>query len=284
MSEGSFRPTDVPTGWGPPPPPPDVPSDLARTGQDPDPVAAPRTDTTIVTAGAPDADSSSGTAGKAKEAAKAVGSEARDEAKHVAEAAKDDARQTAGLAADKAKETVGEVRYQAREVYDHAKATLVEQATTQQGRLAGALGSLSSEFNALAEGTASADSVATGMVRDASRYVGGVAEWLESRSLDDVLDEVTSFARRHPGRFLLIAAAAGLVAGRVVRGMKDGDAGGAPRLAAAPATPSLSAPTAAPSAVGPYAAPAEPVGEGVVLPPPRVDAAQPGGFPGTRFS
>jgi hypothetical protein len=284
MSEGSFRPADVPARWGPPAPPLDGSSDWAPTAPeaDADPAAA-RTDTTTVAAD-PSARSASGPARKAREAANAVGAEAKDEARHVAEAAKEEARQTAGVAVDKAKETVGEVTYQVREVYDHTRAAVVEQATTQQSRLAGALGSLSSEFGALADGTASPDGVATGLVRDASRYVGGVADWLGSRSLDEVLDEVSSYARHHPGRFLLIAAAAGLVAGRVVRGMKD--ASPTPPPSTAPLVTRAGDDGVARPVLGPDDVPAssEPVEEGAILPPPRLDAPQPGGLPATRFS
>ena len=42
--------------------------------------------------------------------------------------------------------------------------------------------------------------------------------WLDNHEPSDLLDEVKRFARRRPATFLALAAAAGVVAGRVTRG------------------------------------------------------------------
>lgn len=218
MSEGSLRPTDVGSGPPVPRPPagpaPEQPTEVYTVITD--------DDEPTPTAGGGDASS---TADRAKEAAKVVGNQAKDAARDVADVATGEARHTAEVAAEKARETAGEVRYQAHELFDHTKATVVEQASAQQDRLAGTLGTLAGDFSALADGNAPADSTAAALARDAARYVGQAADWLESRTLEDVLDEVSGYARRHPGRFLLIATLAGFVAGRVVRGVKDAGAG-----------------------------------------------------------
>jgi hypothetical protein len=54
--------------------------------------------------------------------------------------------------------------------------------------------------------------------------VDSLGRWLDSHGPDEVLDEVRSFARRRPGTFLLIAAGAGVVLGRLTRGLKDAPA------------------------------------------------------------
>ena len=47
---------------------------------------------------------------------------------------------------------------------------------------------------------------------------GEVSHWLDNHEPSDLLDEVKRFARRRPGAFLALAAAAGVVAGRLTRG------------------------------------------------------------------
>jgi hypothetical protein len=63
--------------------------------------------------------------------------------------------------------------------------------------------------------------LATQMAQEAAERVRGVASWLDQREPGDLLDGVRDFARRHPGTFLVGAAAAGMVAGRLTRGLAD---------------------------------------------------------------
>ena len=49
-----------------------------------------------------------------------------------------------------------------------------------------------------------------------------VASWLENRDPGSLLEEVKSFARQRPGTFLLVAAGAGLLAGRLGRSLQAG--------------------------------------------------------------
>ena len=56
------------------------------------------------------------------------------------------------------------------------------------------------------------------LAQEASRRVGEISHWLDSHEPTDLVDEVKRFARRRPVAFLAIAAAAGVVAGRVTRG------------------------------------------------------------------
>jgi hypothetical protein len=58
----------------------------------------------------------------------------------------------------------------------------------------------------------------TDLASEASRRGGEIAHWLDTHEPDDVLDEVKRFARRRPVAFLALAAAAGVVAGRLTRG------------------------------------------------------------------
>ena len=56
------------------------------------------------------------------------------------------------------------------------------------------------------------------LAQEAARCVGEIAHWLDNHEPADVLNEVKRFARRRPVAFLALAAAAGVVAGRVTRG------------------------------------------------------------------
>ena len=49
-----------------------------------------------------------------------------------------------------------------------------------------------------------------------------MASWLENREPGDLLGEVQRFARNKPGTFLLLAAGAGVLAGRLTRGLTAG--------------------------------------------------------------
>lgn len=269
------------------PPPPDAADPWLPTAPDGDPTA---------TAPPPPAPTASD--GEAAQAARAVATTARDEAADVAATTREEARRTADVAAAKTRETVGEAREQARALYEHTLAVVTEQAATQQRTLAGTLTSVAGELKGLSEGRPG-DGPATAFVRDASRYAREAADWLDTRSPDDVLAEVTRYARRHPGRFLAIAAGLGVLAGRFVRAMKDGEAsgdatpirtGGAGRPAAErPGVAEGPAVVAGTVGLGgervhgaeTVVAPPEPTPG--VLPPTGTDAAGTGGIPARRF-
>lgn len=63
--------------------------------------------------------------------------------------------------------------------------------------------------------------IAAEVVRQAATRIQGVADWLESREPQDLVEDARNFARRKPGVFLLGAAAAGLAAGRLTRAGVD---------------------------------------------------------------
>ena len=62
----------------------------------------------------------------------------------------------------------------------------------------------------------------TDLAQEASRRVCEFSYWLDNHEPADLLDEVKRFARRRPGAFLALAAAAGVVAGRLTRGAVAG--------------------------------------------------------------
>ncbi|GGH95500.1 hypothetical protein GCM10007170_21170 [Arthrobacter liuii] len=64
--------------------------------------------------------------------------------------------------------------------------------------------------------------MASDLVRQAAERTSSVASWLENREPGDLLNEVQRFARNRPGTFLLLAAGAGVLAGRLTRGLTAG--------------------------------------------------------------
>ena len=162
--------------------------------------------------------SSSGqsTTSAAKGEAKDVGRQGVDAAKGVAHTAGSEAKNVAHEAGTQAKNLVGEVG-----------STLKSQAGTQQQRVTDGLRSISDELNSMAEKSESG--TAQQLVQQVAQRTGSAASWLDGRDPGSLLDEVTGFARRRPGTFLLVAAGAGLLAGRLARGLQGGtDSSGSP--------------------------------------------------------
>jgi hypothetical protein len=126
----------------------------------------------------------------------------------------------AGVAGEEAKGVAQDAKRAARGFLDETRAQLSDQASTQQRRAAGALRSTSEELEGLASGNATgSQGVATNAVRAVGEQTRRVADWLEQREPADVVYEVRTFARRHTGAFLAIAAGVGIVAGRLTRAL-----------------------------------------------------------------
>jgi hypothetical protein len=63
--------------------------------------------------------------------------------------------------------------------------------------------------------------VVSDLAHEASQRIKAFASALDDREPAELLDEVRRFARQRPGAFLGLAAFAGVVAGRLTRGVKD---------------------------------------------------------------
>jgi hypothetical protein len=168
----------------------------------------------------------------AKGAAKETGNTAKNEAKQTADTAKNEARnvghtaaqagsEVASTAADQAKNVAHETQRQAQDLLKQGQSQLKEQTVAQQQKAAQGLSSLAGELRSLADGSSDgAPGPARDLLQQASGYLEGFADKLENREPAQLLDEVRSLARRRPGMFLLGAAAAGIVAGRLTSGVR----------------------------------------------------------------
>jgi hypothetical protein len=155
------------------------------------------------------ADSGAGS-GSTVETAKSEAGNVKDTAVGAAAGVKDVAKSEASNVAQEAK-------YQARNLVDQARSQLRDQASNQKSAVAEKLHGFASELGSMAS-KADESGPMSDLVQDASRRVGEISHWLDNHEPTDLLDEVKRFARRRPVAFLAIAAAAGVVAGRVTRG------------------------------------------------------------------
>ncbi|GAA1119873.1 hypothetical protein [Arthrobacter flavus] len=164
--------------------------------------------------------------------AKEVGREGLDAAQSVAQTAGTEARNVADEASTQAKNLLGELG-----------SDLKEQAGASQQKAAMGLRSISDELGSMAD-NGDQSGPANSLVRQAAQRSGDVAGWLEGRDPGSLLEEVKGFASRRPGTFLMMAAGAGLLAGRLTRGLAGA---GSDEQNATPANPAPEYPPTVPT-------------------------------------
>ncbi|MFC5929788.1 hypothetical protein D6T64_02435 [Cryobacterium melibiosiphilum] len=162
------------------------------------------------------------------------GSSPREQAARVGDEAAQAGHRVADVSKDQASRVASEAKKQASDVLSEARTQLSDQAAHQQARVASGLRSISEELTEMTRSTDNADGggVANDLVQQAAQRAGSVASWLDARDPGSLLQEVRAFARRKPGTFIAIAATAGVLAGRLTRGV----------VSAGDGSPSTSAP------------------------------------------
>jgi hypothetical protein len=146
---------------------------------------------------------------------------AKTEASEVANQAAGAAQDVAHTAKAEAANVATEVKTNARDLLHQAKSDLTSQAGTQQQKVAEGMRSISTELRAMADAS-NEPGVASDLVRQAADRSQSVASWLDGRDPGSLLNEVQNFARQRPGTFLLLAAGAGVLAGRLGRSLQAG--------------------------------------------------------------
>ncbi len=147
---------------------------------------------------------------------------ARSEAANVKDTATGAASGVKEVAKGEAAHVAEEAKYQTRNLVDQTRSEMRGQARNQQSILASKLNGWASELGSMASKSDESGPM-TDLAQDASRRVGEFSHWLDNHEPADLLDEVKRFARRRPGAFLALAAAAGIVAGRLTRGAVAGN-------------------------------------------------------------
>jgi hypothetical protein len=163
---------------------------------------------------------------------------AKQQAADVADTAKQAGAQVADTVKEQAGEVTAEAKHQARQLLAQAQSELTEQAAATQQRVAEGLHALADELSGMARNSEQ-DGVATDLARQAADKARQTAGWLADRDPGSLLDEVRSFARKKPGTYLAIALGAGVLAGRLTRGLTApaADNTQAPTAPAHPGTP-----------------------------------------------
>jgi hypothetical protein len=185
-------------------------------------------DTEIITVGTTPAatPASEGGSGSKKQVAK---EEASDVAGHAASAAQG----VAQTAKEEVANVASEAKSGAKGLLSQAKSGLSSQAGTQQQKAAEGIRTISSQLHSMAEAPEE-QGVASDLIRQAAQRSESVASWIENKEPGDLLGDVQRFARNRPGTFLLLAAGAGILVGRLGRGLQAGAP--ASRGSAAPQT------------------------------------------------
>ncbi len=149
-----------------------------------------------------------------------VAETARDQAGQLKETSADAAREVAGTAKEKVSDVTSDVRAETRRLASQTRQELAGQARQQKDRAATGLRSVSDELRGMAEHGQSG--LGAQLARQGADFTDQAADFLQQHEPADLLDEVRSYARRRPGTFLLVAAAAGVVAGRLTRALASG--------------------------------------------------------------
>ncbi len=144
---------------------------------------------------------------------------------HVARVAANQAQEVVGTVAEEAARVTEEVSSQVQSLAEETQRQLEVQAEEAANRLARGFRQLGDEARALAEGRPSdAPNLQEYIWQAAERFqstadgLSGLAGGIEERGLEGLVEDVQTFARRRPAAFLMGAAAAGFLIGRVIRG------------------------------------------------------------------
>jgi polyhydroxyalkanoate synthesis regulator phasin len=144
----------------------------------------------------------------------------KDQASDLSHSSVQAGKHVAEVAREQASDVAAEAGRQGRDLLQQAQDQLGEQAAQGQQGLAKQLLSLSNELRTMADASGRGG-MAAGLAHQAASRVRDAGQWLDNRNPGQVADEMQSFARRRPAVFLALAAGAGLVAGRLTRGLKD---------------------------------------------------------------
>ena len=206
---------------------------------------------------------------------------AREQAGEVGRTTGAATQRVAGTAAEQAGQVGQEARRQARDLLGQARGQVTEQARNGQQQATDGLRSLAQELHEMAD-SGEQHGPASDLAKQAADKLGDLAEWLGRREPGDLVQEVRALARRRPGAFLLGAAAAGVLAGRLTRGAVDANrdtSGGDVARWGTPSSPA-SAVTYPPAPMEPSGYPAVPPPSGYpAAPPPAGSAGEPSWLP-----
>jgi len=196
---------------------------------------------------------------------------ARDEAAQVGSTASAAASDVTGTVKEQAGAVAGEAVTQVRDLLDQTRSQLSEQAGGAQQKLGESVRGLSEELRSMVDGSGSGSGPAAEFARSLADRGRTVADYLGSKEPGELVQELRLLAARRPGGFLLGALAAGVVAGRLVRGASaapsDGTGGAGGARGARDAHPATTTGTSPAVTAPPLTAPATASPVAAALPP-----------------
>ena len=154
-------------------------------------------------------------ASEVKDHAAEVGGTAQQKAGEVAGTAASRAGDVASTAKEQALDVAQEAQRQARDLFGEFRGQLQTQTQTQRDRLVELLREFEDELQNMVD-AGGRSGTASEVVRQVAERLSGVRSYLEGGA--NPMQDVRTFARRRPGAFLLLAAGAGVLAGRATRG------------------------------------------------------------------
>jgi len=144
------------------------------------------------------------------------------------------ATEAKNVATDQAKTVAVEAKTQAQQLISSTRSEVQTQAEDRSRQAAEKLRGMSTSITALLEGRPDEASQVRGYLQQAQSKIDTFANRLEMGGPQGLLDDVSSFARRRPGAFLLAAGVAGFAVGRVARAgaavAQDGQSDSQPRM------------------------------------------------------
>ncbi|MBB5958593.1 hypothetical protein FHS29_005201 [Saccharothrix tamanrassetensis] len=145
-----------------------------------------------------------------------VASTASQEGKAVAQHAKDAAADVASTAKEQTRQVAHEAKRQTGQVVDDVRRRVGREADDQARRVSQGINKIADELSSMAEHS-SEGSPAAGALRQVADTGRQAARFLDERGAAGLLESAQGFARRKPGAFLIGAAVAGFLVGRVVK-------------------------------------------------------------------
>jgi len=218
--------------------------------------------------GPPSPESGGDSGGKAGD----IKDSAKQQAAHVRSKATDGAGATVGTAKEQMGNVAQEAAGQAKQLWSQASGDISDQATQQTQRLTSNIRQLAEQLTGMADNGESG-SPAQSLVREAGQRAHGVADYLDGRAPGDFLTDIQQFGRRRPGAFLVGAAVAGFLTGRLIKATKNAEPSSNGRASATGVTGAYGTPSDAAidlrgePAVLPPVAPVEPTTLTPALPP-----------------
>lgn len=157
-------------------------------------------------------------AGQAAERAADVKDSAVVKAGEVKDLALERGGDVAAVAKDELAKLTQEARGHAQDLWSQASSQLRDQVDTGRHQLAELLQSLTDELGELVSNTTQSGPI-TSLAKQAHHRGGELSHWLANTEPADLLTEIRRFARRRPAAFLGGAALAGVLVGRLSRGL-----------------------------------------------------------------